>query len=103
MIKIVLGVDDTLEVTMGARSPTPSRIDKRSALERHKPSFGSHFGRPTISHVSTAIVLGWMRLMRVRRRKKDDRRRTSLIPRGDCNAELLQKSWIWQSHALRRL
>jgi hypothetical protein len=41
MIKIVLGVDDTLWFTIGARSPTPPSIDKPSAFERHKPSYRS--------------------------------------------------------------
>jgi hypothetical protein len=46
MIKIALGVFDTWEITMGARSPTPpsgskSLIEKWSAFERHKPSYRS--------------------------------------------------------------
>jgi hypothetical protein len=55
-----------------------------------------------------AIVLGWISwksalVHEVRRRKKDDRRTTPVIPRGDCNAEPLRKSWTWQSRAMLSL
>jgi hypothetical protein len=41
MIEIALGVYDTLEVTIGPRSPTKSPIEKWSAFERYKPSYCS--------------------------------------------------------------
>jgi hypothetical protein len=56
----------------------------------------------------TVIVLGCMcgkgaQADEVRRLKKDDRRTATILPKGEYNAQLLRKSWIRQSRAMRGL